>query len=207
MYNSLLSIIGNLALNEKRITREDVDTFLYVTGKYFAQYEKLRQANVAFDEDIKKFNVRLYELQFDIKEFMADIIRMLHADLSRKELRIKPLEELLLRYLNESVMENIVKTSTKLKYPGDGVKTSKEIVYGIQKLFDEYLNLYLKNYNEIRNVLLQTKELGNTIDVKQIDLTLQDFDILFRESKEADIINLRLNTLFERLNTLVIAVE
>lgn len=211
VFNTLLSLVGNLAISEKRVTREDLDSFVFTISKYFAQYEKLKEANLAFDANVNKFYLKLQELQFDIREFILDIITILYTNINRHDLKRISLEELLLKYLDKDMLEITFESKTlaagffqkKINYPGDGIKTSKEIVYGIQKLFNEYQKIYSQNYNEIRTVLLQTKELGKNINIRQVDLAVQEFDQLYRESKEADVINLRLNTLSERLKYLV----
>jgi len=211
VFNSLLSFVGNLAINEKKVSREDVDSFVITIGKYFAQYEKLKNANISFDADIDKFNLKLLEIQFDIREFVLDIVTQVYPDITRQELRQKSIEEILLLYLDKDKLNKIFirknfSNGVKQKpvhYPGDGIKTAKEIVYGIQKLFNEYQKMYSQNYNEIRSVLLQTKELGTNINFEKVDLTVFEFDQLYSESKEADAVNLRLNTLSERLKHLV----
>lgn len=209
VFNTLLSMVGNLAVNEKKITRGDVDSFLVTIGKYFSQYERLKEANVVFDAKVDKFNLKLQELQFDIREFMMDLVIILNPKVSRQLLKNKILEELLLKYLDKEVIDTIIPNSIRdntakgVYYPGDGIKTSKEIVYSLQKLFNEYQLIYAQNYNEIRMVLLQTKDLGKNINVKQVDQAVGEFDQLYKDSKEADVLNLRLNTLSERLKYLV----
>lgn len=208
VFNSLLSLVGNVAINEKKVTREDVDSFVFTIGKYFAQYEKLKEANMSFDANIDKFNLKLQELQFDIREFMLDIVTIINTNINRNELRRRSLEELLLTYLDKDILDTTFESKSlpnirNVHYPGDGIKTAKEIVYGIQKLFNEYQKIYSQNYNEIKTVLLQTKELGKNINIKQVDLAVHEFDQLYIESKEADVLNLRLNTLSERLKYLV----
>ena len=208
VFNSLLSLVGNLAINEKKVTREDVDTFIYNTSKYFVQYEKLNDANISFDGNVEKFNLKLQELQFDTREFMIDMVTLLYTNKTRQELKQRSLEELLLKFLDKDILDTsfdnrrFLTEKQIIYYPGDGIKTAKEIVYGIQKLFNEYQKIYTQNYNEIRTVLLQTKELGKNINIKQVDQAVHEFEQLFSESKEADIVNLRLNTLFERLKYL-----
>lgn len=208
VFNSLLTLVGGLAINERKVTRNDVDSFMNRIGKYFAQFEKLKEVNISFDNNIEKFNLKLEELQFDIRELMLDVIIIFHEDLKRSDLRKKTLEELLLKYLDKDQIEKLnavqnPENRTHYKYPGDAIKSCKEIVYSIQKLFNEYQNIYARNYYEIRTVLLQSKELGNNINLKQLETEIQQFDLLYKESKEADIFNLRLNTLSERLKNLI----
>lgn len=43
VFPTLLSLVCNLTVQEKKITREDLDSFITTTSKYFVQYEKLRR--------------------------------------------------------------------------------------------------------------------------------------------------------------------
>lgn len=209
VFNPLLSIVGNLAVTEKNITRADVDSFALSISKYFAQYEKLKEANVSFDTDMDKFSLKARELEFDIRAFVLDMIAILYTDIDRMALSKKSLEELILQYLDKDILdkrfekEKQMAAQVSIHYPGDGIKTAKEIVYSMEKLFAEYQGLYYQNYTRIRNVLVETKELGKNINTRQVDNSIMEFDQLYKESKEADILHLRLTTLTERLRVLV----
>ncbi|MCP9753031.1 hypothetical protein EGI32_18930 [Ferruginibacter sp. HRS2-29] len=204
IFSSLISLVGNLALHEKRISRQDLDSFVVTLNKYFIQYEKLSTANKSFDADINKLNARLTELQFDTKEYLMDMITVLYKVNSRESLSQKGLEELLLKYMDKETLEDSIHKRSATKYPGDGIKTAKEIVYGIQKLFNEYQQVYSGNFNEIKTILQQNKDLGKNIDVKQIEITISVLQNLYEESRNADMLNLRLTTLAERLKALTI---
>ncbi|RYZ22906.1 MAG: hypothetical protein EOP49_46360, partial [Sphingobacteriales bacterium] len=64
LFPALASLVGNLAVREKAVTRGDVDSFLLQVGRYFAPYEKLQATNDAFEEGADRFQHRLQELQF-----------------------------------------------------------------------------------------------------------------------------------------------
>jgi len=136
---------------------------------------------------------------------MMDLIIVLFKQTNRQQLKYKSLEELQIRYLDKSVLDTILKKDSGilLKFPGDAIKASKEMVYGIQKLFEEYQKLYADNYEQIRNILMQSKELGNNVNIQKIDQSLAELEKFYLESKDADILNLRLQTLSERLKVLV----
>jgi hypothetical protein len=203
LFSSIIGMVGNLAVGEKRITREDLDTFIITTNRYFLQYEKLNQANIAFDQQIDKLSLKLQELQFDTREYLLDMISLLYKLNNRQALKSKSPEELLLQYLDQAVLDTLIKDSSPIVYPADAIKSGKDIVYGIQKLFTEYQKIYSDNYNQIKQILLQSKELGKHIDSRQVDNALQELQQLYAESKDADVLNIRLNTLSERLKTLV----
>ena len=209
VFNSLLTLVGNLAANEKKITREDIDLFVETTGKYFVHYEKLNQTNLSFNMKMDQFNIRLEELQFDTREFIIDMLTIFYEDVNRQRLKKSNLEELFLRFLEKDKLDSAINRGAApgigraRRYPGDGIKTAKEIVYEIQKLFNEYQNIYSQNYNDIRAILVQTKELGKNINTRQLEQAIRELDELYLQSKEADILNIRINTLHERLKHLV----
>ena len=62
--------------------------------------------------------------------------------------------------------------------------------------------MYGDNYQQIRTILLEAKTLGKNINTTQVDASLKEVEELYNESKNSDIISLRLNTLFERLKIL-----
>jgi len=73
VFPTLLGLVGNLTITEKKITREDLDSFITATSKYFVQYEKLNAANNLLDQNIDRLNARMRDLQFDMKEYMLDM--------------------------------------------------------------------------------------------------------------------------------------
>ncbi len=111
----------------------------------------------------------------------------------------------MLKYFGKNLLEKKMSGSNLLtKYPGDGIKTAKEIANGIQKLFNQYQEMYAENYNEIRTILLQGKDISININIPQIDKSLHQLEELYTNSKEADILNLRMNTLLDRLRILIL---
>lgn len=206
VFTTLISLVGTLAIQEKKITREDLDSFISSTSKYFVQYEKLNQANVLFDQNIERLNSKLSELQFDIKEYMLDIVTILDKTIQRSSVKNLNAEQLLLKYLEKGKMEEVpssVGVEQLYHYPSDGIKNAKDIAYTLQKLFNEYQKVYSENYQQIRNILLESKTLGKSINVNQVNTSLKELEELYNDSKNADILGLRLTTLFERLKTLV----
>lgn len=205
LLGSVLGLVANLTIQEKRISKQDLDSFLVKVNKYFLQYEKLNQANNDLEKNIDAFSVKLQALQFDIREHMMDHIIVLYKHTNRQHLKFKSLEELQIRFLDKSVLDTVLKKDTAilLKFPGDAIKASKEMVYGIQKLFEEYQKMYAANYEQIKSILLQSKELGNNVNIQKIDQSLAELEKYYLESKDADVLNLRLQTLAERLKVLV----
>ncbi len=203
VFPTLMSLVGTLTIQEKRISKEDLDSFITATSKYFVQYERLNQANVIFDQNIDRLNSKLKDLQFDVKEYMLDMIIVLSPNIQRSSLKNLSTEELLLKYLDKYKMEEKLDEMMNAVYPSDGIKGAKEISGNLQKLFSEYQKVYGENYQQIRSILTDSKTLGKSIDQKRVDASLKELEELYAESKASDILSLRLNTITERLKNLV----
>ena len=205
LFASLISMVGNLTVQEKKITKQDLDSFLQVTSRYFLQYHKLNQANLIFDLDIQKLNSKMMDLQFDIKEYMIDLVIIVNKPGLRSQLKNMNSEELYLRYMQGEPFRQLLEYPRikYLQYPSDGIKNAKEIAYTLQKLFVEYQKIYSDNFEQIRNILLESKSFGNAVNLKQVDASLKELEELYNDSRQSDMMGLRLNTLFERLRILV----
>lgn len=136
---------------------------------------------------------------------MLDLIAAYNSKIQRSSLKQKNTEELFLKYLDKTEIEKQIQqeTSNTIYFPNDAIKTAKDITSTIQKIFAEYQKIYTANYNDIKNILLETKTLGSNINKQTIDNSLTELQSLYNESKNADVLNLRLNTLTERLKNLV----
>lgn len=203
--SSILSLVGSLAVSEKKITRDDLDSFISITSRYFLQYQKLNQANAFFDQNIDRLNTKLAELQFDLKEYMLDLVTLVYQG-DRAALKKMNAEDIFLKYLDKSKLEaKLLSLPEAPHYPSDGMKSAKDIANSLQKLFNEYQKIYTDNYQQIRSILLDAKKLGKSIDLRQVDASIKDIDELYNDSKNADALSLRLNTLSERLKVLTVA--
>ncbi len=213
IFSTLTSLVGNLTISEKRITKNDLDSFMLSISKYFGQYEKLNRINQQFDINIDKIDLRLQELQTDLKDYLLDLIIAYNNSLQRGSLKQKTTEELLLKYLDKTEVENQIneqqetnekqETRNGIYFPTDAIKTAKDITSTIQKIFAEYQKIYTANYNDIKNILNETKQLGSNINKLTINNSLAELQTLYTESKNADVLILRIYTLTERLKTLV----
>jgi hypothetical protein len=213
IFSTISSLVGNLAIREKKITKTDLDSFMLNIAKYFGQYEKLNRINQQFDISIEKVDLRLQELQGDLKDYLLDLIISSNPSLQRSSLKQKSVEELLLKHLDKHQIENQIQkrnneiyntqTTKNIYFPSDAIKTAKDITATIQKIFNEYQKIYTANYNDIKAILQETKQLGRGVNKQVIDISLAELQTLYTESKSADVLNLRLLTLTERLKTLV----
>jgi hypothetical protein len=139
VFPTLLSLVGNLTVTEKKITREDLDSFINATSKYFVQYEKLNQANILLDQNVDRLNARMRDLQFDMKEYMLDMVVILYKNIQRSTIKNLSNEELFLKYLDRQKLQEVLdhENDTEFRYPADGIKGAKELANNLQKLFND----------------------------------------------------------------------
>lgn len=206
IFSTVTSLVSNLTITEKRVTKNDLDSFVINVSRYFGQYEKLNRINQQFDLNIQKIDFRLLELQTDMKDYLLDLIIAYNSTFQRSSLKQKTPEDLMLQYLDKAEIEKVIqsrKLNKEIYFPADAIKTAKDIASSIQKIYSEYQKVYTSNYQDIKNLLIETKALGNNINKQTIDKSLNELQTLYAESKSADAFNLRLNTLNERLKNLV----
>lgn len=82
IFSTIMGLVSNLILHEKRINKEDLDSFTIAISKYFIQFEKLNHANITFNQGIEKINSKLRDLQFDIRVYMQDLIIILNKNVN-----------------------------------------------------------------------------------------------------------------------------
>ncbi|MFL5772384.1 MAG: hypothetical protein ACJ75F_04450 [Flavisolibacter sp.] len=207
VFPTILSLVSTLTIQEKRITKEDLDSFVSNTSKYFLQYEKLNTVNSILDQNIERLNTRMNELRFDIKEYMIDMSSFLYKEIQRNSIKNMNNEEILLKFLNRSRIEELWGKSDSVKsniqFPSDGIKSAKDIGYTLQKIFNDYQKTYSENHQQIKSILNNAKTLGRGIKTEQVDASIKEIEELYSDSYSSDILSLRLATVFVRLEKMV----
>lgn len=206
VFTSLISMVGNVTVQEKKIEKEDLDNFIKSIEKYFNQYERLHQANKQFNIDMERLKSKLKILQEDIQLQLIDLIVILDKTTKRKQLKHYSTEDLMLQYFDgRKILEQLNKQpmGIQIQFPQDAIKGCKEITNNIQLIYDEYMKIYDSNYKEIRSVINDTKAVGTGIDQIKLNNTLKELEMLYIESKNMDAANLRLKTLFDRLELFI----
>ncbi|MER3464952.1 MAG: hypothetical protein C4329_11600 [Chitinophagaceae bacterium] len=132
MFSTLLGLVGNLTVTEKRITKEDLDSFINATSKYFVQYQRLNGCNLVLDQNIDCITLKLKDLQYDLREYELDTVCILNKNVQRILLKNYTSEELFLKYLDK---EKIEEETINSIYPTDGIKGAKDIAVALQKIF------------------------------------------------------------------------
>jgi hypothetical protein len=202
IFNNIISMVGNLAVGEKKINRSDLENFIVTVEKYFEQYEKLYRSNLAFSNEMEKLKGRIKYLQADIKNFLADIIIVIERSSSLAALKNMNAEELMIRYFDLSKLKERIKKAapgTKWEFPSDAIKTCKDIASNLQRLYEEYAVLYANNYNDVVKIVNETKAVYKIVDKQRLNNTLKELEKLYADSREADNNSLRMKTLSTRL--------
>lgn len=205
VFTSIISMVGNMTVHEKAIDQQDLDNFIKSIEKYFNQYERLYKSNIAFNSDMEKMKSKLNLLQDDIRLLMQDLVLSLNKSLKRQQVKSLSSEELMLRYLDSRKINDVLNKPgqrDEIQFPADAIKSCKEMANTIQRIYNEYTTIYNTNYQEIKNIIGDSKGLSSTIDQSQLNKTLKDLEKLYSESKTMDADNLRLKTLFERLEAI-----
>jgi hypothetical protein len=89
----------------------------------------------------------------------------------------------------------------ELLYPFDAPTSAKLLTSGIKKLQKEFEALYSDNYRQLKELLASLKNTIPGLDQEQLARTNNEIDKLYMESRQADLINLNINQVDERMNT------
>jgi hypothetical protein len=203
VFTSIVGMAGNLTVQEKNIEQKDLDDFIKGIEKYFNQYERLYQSNTRFNSDVDKLKTRLRLLQSDLQLLIQDLVLALDRSIKRQQLKNLSTEELMLRYFDSKKILEQLNKGTQVQYPSDAIKTCKEIANNIQRIYDEYTSIYNCNFKEIRSIISDTKNVSTMVNQIQLNQTLRDVESLYSESRALDADNLRLRTLFDRLEIVI----
>ncbi|GEM_PF-1182202 len=205
VFTSIISMVGNLTVREKGIDQQDLDKFIKSIEKYFNQYERLYKCNLAFNAEMEKLKIKLALLQEDIRVLLQDLIISLDNSIRRQQLKSLPSEELILRYFDTKKINELFNKPGKkeeVQFPPDAIKSCKEIANTIQRIYNEYTTIYNTNFQDIKNIISDSKAISPAVDQFQLNKTLKDLEKLYSESKTMDSDNMRLKTLFERLEVI-----
>jgi hypothetical protein len=89
----------------------------------------------------------------------------------------------------------------RLLYPYDAPTTVKLITGGIKRLQKEFEALYRNNYRELKDLIASLKNTIPDLNEEQLAKTNTELDKLYNDSKQADVINLNITQVDERMNT------
>ncbi len=205
IFSTVLSLVGNLVIVEKNISKEDLNQFIAKIQQYFSQYEKLNTINEQFSLQVQNLVERSGEIREDLKDFLVECICTLNKNMARQSINETPVEALIQKYYDPQKLQTLLDTG-RLKnestlYPPDAPTTVKLLTSSIKKLQKEFETVYHENYQELKELIASLKYTIPNLDQNQLAKTSGEIDRLYNESRQADLINLNMILVDERMNT------
>jgi len=204
VFSCILSVVGSLVITEKNVTREDLDQFTKKILLYFNQYERLNEINEQFSLQIESLLGKAEEIKEDLKEFLADCIYTMNRSAEKEKLKEKSVEFLVQKYYDPQKIQNWLDTvhySDSNIFPPDAATSVKFLTSSIKKLQREFEEIYNENFRQLNELIASLKTSINNLDQKQLDKTNQEILTLYNDSKQADLINMNIAQVDERMNT------
>jgi len=202
--STILSLVGNLVITEKGITKGDLDQFTERMQQFFAQYEKLNEINEQFSLEIERLLQKTEEMKDDLKEFLLDCISTMNRNVTKESLKEKTVEALIQKFYDPQKIQSWLDTTeiTDLMiYPADAATCVKFLTSSIKKLQREFENIYGDNYRQLKELIASLKTNITNLDQKQLEKTNIEIERLYNDSRQADVINMNLAQVDERMNT------
>lgn len=204
IFSTVLSLVGNLVITERSITKEDLNKFTARIETYFAQYAKLNEINESFSMKVQDLLERTESARDDLKEFLIECITTLKPTLQNANMNELQLEILLQRHYDPQKlmawMDTAMLSDSEL-FPPDAATSVKTITSVIKKLQTEFESIYNENYRELKELIASLKTSVSNLDQVQLAKTSADLDQLYKESRQADVVNLNISVVQERMNT------
>jgi DNA polymerase III delta prime subunit len=205
IFSTVLSLVGNLVIAERSITREDLNQFIAKVQQYFSQYEKLNTINEQFGIQLQKLVERSEDIKEELKEFLVDCISTMDKTITKQSLKNIQVEALVQLYYDPQKLQGWLDTtrlkSERLLYPFDAPTSAKLLTSGIKKLQKEFETLYSENYKQLKELIASLKNTIPDLDEEQLAKTNSEIDKLYNDSRQADVTNLNINHVDERMNT------
>lgn len=205
IFSSVISLVGSLVISEKKITKNDLNQFTAKVMQYFSQYEKLNAINEQFARQVENLLERIEETKQDLKDFLIECVCTFHKAMPKQELKEMPAELLIQKYYDPQKLQawlDTVKLKTDLViFPPDAPTSIKLLTSEIKKLQKEFEQVYNDNYKALTELIASLKTTIPNLDESQLDKTNAELNKLYSESRQADLINLNISQVDERMNT------
>ena len=205
IFSTVLSLVGNLVIVERSITKEDLNEFTAKIQQFFVQYEKLNAINEQFGMQVQKLLEKSEEAKEDLRVFLIECINNLNGTSSKQNLKDQQVEVLIQKYYDPQKLQMWLDT-TRVNtdvclFPPDAPTSVKLLTSQIKKLQKEFESVYHDNYKQLKDLISSLKTTIPNLDQEQVDKTTAEIDKLYNESRMADLINLNINQVDERMNT------
>lgn len=203
IFSTVLSLVGNLVIVEKSITKEDLNKFMLKVEQYFYQYEKLNAINEQFGQQVQKLLEKCEETKEDLKDFLVECITTMNTTVTKQSLKEMPVEVLLQKYYDPQKVQVWLDTAHMKNegslYPPDAPTSVKLITSAIKRIQKEFETIYNENYREMKELITSLKNTITNLDQNQLNKTSAEIDQLYNESRKADVINLNITQVNERM--------
>ncbi len=204
IFTTVLSLVGNLVIVEKSITKEDLNKFMDKVQQYFYQYEKLNAINEQFSEQVEKLLEKSAEIKEDLRDFLVESITTLNPSVTKPSLKDMQVEVLLQKYYDPQKLQAWLDTARNQKegslYPPDAPTSVKLVTAGIKRIQKEFETIYNENYREMKELIASLKSSIPNLDENQLNKTSAEIDKLYNDSRQADVINLNITQVNERMS-------
>jgi hypothetical protein len=202
--STVLSLVGNLVIVEKSITKEDLNKFISKVQQYFYQYEKLNAINEQFSEQVEKLIAKANEIKEDLNDFLIECITTMNSGITKQSLKEMSVELLLQKFYDPQKlqvwMDTVTQQQERSLYPPDAATSVKLITSGIKRIQKEFESIYNDNYSEMKELIASLRNTIPDLDENQLKKTSTEIDQLYNESRQADVINLNITQVNERMN-------
>lgn len=211
LFSTVLSLVGNLAISEKKVTKEDLNDFVVRTRQYFSQYEKLNTINEAFGADVETLLKSSDDIRGNLKVFLIECIMSMNKNISQEELDSMSMEVLTQKYFDPQKIQFRLDTLTVVEgdqlYPPDAATTVKMLGASLKKMQKEFETMYAINYRSLKELTASLKTTVPGINQEKLAATNDEIDRLYNESRQSDIINLNITRLDERMGVVCKAIN
>jgi DNA repair exonuclease SbcCD ATPase subunit len=205
IFGTVISLVGSLVITEKKITKDDLNQFTSKVMQYFNQYEKLNAINEQFARQSQNLLERIEENKQDLKDFLVECICTFHRTMTKQSLKEIPAELMIQKFYDPQKLQSWLDTM-KFKpdmviFPPDAPTSIKLLTSEIKKLQKEFEQVYNDNYNSLKELITSLKNTIPNLDQNQLDKTNTELNRLYTDSRQADLINLNISQVDERMNT------
>ena len=186
---SVLSLVSNIAITDKKVTVEEYIDFNKEIEKYVVHYEALGKANADFNSNIGKLRTQTEALRVIVRNFTVERIKTttpeaqfevglaLHKVIAqyydRRDLE-KRLDEIIEEHEIGGRLDLLSALNEKrLDYPFYAINQAQFIQQELETITGQYIATYKKYHESITKVLKDSKTISKEpkkIDVKLISL-------------------------------------
>lgn len=204
IFSTILSLVGNLVITEKKVTKDDLNQFITRIQQYFSQYEKLNAINEQFSVQVHGLLEKIMQTKEDLRDFLVECICTVNKKITKQSLKDIGLEVLIQQHYDPQKLQGWLDTA-KLKnenylYPPDAPTTVKLLTSTIKRLQKEFESVYSENYTALKELISSLRSTIPNLDQEQLEKTNKEMESLYKDSRQADVINLNLALVDERMH-------